>query len=121
MRTPTSRKALDEKVKEYKERGICPFCKEGLKDQKIIRELNDIVVIENMFPYERKYDLKVEKHLLIIPKRHVQSIAELTKDEYRAMLDMESEYTPEITIQTGKKDTTRSVPQHLHRHIINPT
>jgi diadenosine tetraphosphate (Ap4A) HIT family hydrolase len=50
----------------------CVFC--DLKDKYILKEKNGLVLTVNIFPY-------IDGQLLVIPRRHVESFAELTGEE----------------------------------------
>jgi diadenosine tetraphosphate (Ap4A) HIT family hydrolase len=50
----------------------CVFC--DLKDKYILFEKEGLVVTVNIFPY-------IDGHLLVIPRRHVESFKQLTKKE----------------------------------------
>jgi len=61
---------------EVAKEGKCVFC--DLKDKYIIAEQDDVVLTVALFPY-------INGHLLIIPRRHCQSLKELNLKEWRAV------------------------------------
>jgi len=54
----------------------CPFC--DLKDKYIISEKDDVVLSANLFPY-------VDGHLIIIPRRHLEQLDQLSEKEWSAV------------------------------------
>ena len=56
--------------------GKCVFC--DLKEKYIIHEKDGIVLTTNLFPY-------IDGQLMVMPRRHVNSLKELTKDEWELM------------------------------------
>lgn len=62
--------------KAWKEAGKCVFC--DLRDKYIIAEKDSVVLTVNLFQY-------IDGHLLIIPRRHFESLSETTPQEWRAI------------------------------------
>lgn len=56
--------------------GKCVFC--DLKDSYIIIEENNVVLTVSVFAY-------IDGHMMIIPRRHVKSVKELTPEEWETM------------------------------------
>ena len=54
----------------------CPFC--DLKDKYIIAERSGMVLTVNLFPY-------VDYHLMIVSRRHIETLGELKKNEWAAV------------------------------------
>lgn len=62
--------------KAWKEAGKCVFC--DLKDKYTIAEKDNVVLTVNLFQY-------IDGHLLIIPRRHFESLAETKLKEWQAI------------------------------------
>ena len=96
----------------------CPFC---TLDQSSIVLVNDhAVAIYDVFPVTLG-------HSLIIPKRHVESFFETTKEEQAAMLDLLDEMrwvllkelTPDgFNIGINDGAAAGQTVMHLHIHLI---
>lgn len=56
--------------------GKCVFC--DMRDKYIVTEENGIVMTVVLYAY-------IDGHLMIIPRRHVRSVKELTRDEWETM------------------------------------
>lgn len=99
---------------------ICPFC-ELLKTNKRINLQNDLAfAIEDGFPVS-------EGHTLIITKRHVPSIFDLTIVEITAIFDLarivqkdlQNKYQPDgYTIGFNDLEAAGQSIPHCHLHII---
>ncbi len=96
----------------------CQFCE--LDKSVIIIEQNSCIMIANKYPY-------VFGHLLIVPKRHVETIEDLNKDEDKDMMLLSKKavrmlrntFNPEgfnIGINIG--EISGGSIKHLHIHIV---
>ena len=96
----------------------CPFC--NLGDSRIILSNGHAMAIYDGFPVS-------PGHTLVIPKRHIASFFEATKEEQGAMLDLlsdmrqrlQAEHNPggfNIGINDGA--AAGQTVMHLHIHLI---
>lgn len=103
-----------------KDAHICPFCQET--HPHMIHENELMYVIPARAPY-------VEDHLLIIPKRHVILLQELTHPELIALHELVDIRTNKLhtrheavnlLLRDGLADTSKSEKSigHLHFHLI---
>lgn len=95
----------------------CPFC-DG-KNNKVIKESEKSYVTYSLWPYHTH-------HLLVIPKRHVESLQDLTAEE-REDIDIMQEKALEALKQLGYASITQLVREgnvvnktinHVHFHTI---
>lgn len=98
--------------------GKCVFC--DMRDKYIIYEENDVVLTIAVFAY-------IDGHTMIIPRRHVTSVKELTPVEWesmRKMMYIAKKMIREIYgikgMQIIQKDgaDAQSTVGHLHFHCI---
>lgn len=102
----------------------CPFC--NLKDtelnpipRKILQETTHMVVMGNMFPYQIWEHHDVLEHYMIVPKRHVGSLKELTPAERTEIMDLFSEYEARgYNIYTRATESKVRTLAHIHVHLI---
>jgi len=98
--------------------GKCAFC--DLKDKYVIYEENGVVLTVALFAY-------IDGHMMIIPRRHVKSVKELTVDEWETMRKMM--YVAKKIIrethgikgmQIVQKDgaAAQSTVEHIHFHCV---
>jgi len=104
-------------LKKYKEKGICPFCSKGIKDQEIIKEGDCFYVIYNKFPYKLYRGKEIKQHLLLIPKDHVEDTKELSIEKHVSLIEEWKKMKPDETIYRKKGDEEKSIP-HAHIHLI---
>lgn len=98
---------------------FCAFC-DDMTAHRIVGALETVVVIENRFPYLTFDGQVVKQHLLLVPLRHVDRFSQFTEQEdsdYHKLLavyhnDGFSSMTRSVV------DTHRSVPGHLHTHLL---
>lgn len=102
-----------------KEKKFCPFCQE--KHEHMIYENEYMYIIPARAPY-------VEDHLLIIPKRHVVLLQELTHPELISLHELVDIWTNKLhthheavnlLLRDGlaEKKCQKSI-NHLHFHLI---
>lgn len=97
---------------------VCPFCQLSTLD----------IVVENVFHMviRDRYPVSVG-HSLIIPKRHVASLFELTAEEFNALYELlhttreqlDAEYQPagyNVGVNVG--EAAGQTVFHLHVHVI---
>ena len=103
--------------------GICPFCPEHLAtyhSEPIISETPYWLVTPNQHPYEF-----TQEHLLLIARRHVEHIRELTKAEWQDLGKLATSLTSSMEFggfgaRFGDINRTAASVAHLHFHIIQP-
>lgn len=98
--------------------GKCVFC--DLNDKYILFEENGIVLTTVLFAY-------IDGHMMIIPRRHVKSVKELTPSEWETMrkfMYVAKKLIREVHgikgMQIVQKDgaEAQSTVEHLHFHAI---
>jgi len=96
----------------------CTLCYENNKPR-IIDENSTMYVIPNRVPYDIFEQRKVTHHLMVIPKRHVESLGTLTKAEKLDYVEITGKYEAKgyNIYSRGVKSLSRSVA-HLHTHMI---
>lgn len=97
----------------------CPFC--NLDDLRVLTANTHALAIHDSFPLS-------PGHTLIIPKRHIASFFELTKEEQGAMLDLLAEMrersrgsslVPDgFNIGINDGAAAGQTVMHLHIHLI---
>jgi diadenosine tetraphosphate (Ap4A) HIT family hydrolase len=95
----------------------CPFC--TLDDRPVLTNSSTMRVFPNKFPYEYWDNRGVIEHLLLVPKRHVESLSELTDVEKIEAMNLMAQYEAEgySVYWRSKANTARSV-HHQHTHLI---
>ena len=72
-------RTYEEYGKIWQSQKDCVFC--SLKKKYIILEKEGFVLTVNIYPY-------IDGHLLIIPRKHIEAVGEVTKEEWGTILDL---------------------------------
>jgi diadenosine tetraphosphate (Ap4A) HIT family hydrolase len=97
----------------------CPFC--DLKNKYFVAEKENVVLTVNTFPYDNG-------HLLVIPKRHIEKLEEVTSQEAMEMHELtvlgmrvlRQHFLYEnlnVLYREGGKNAGQSL-KHFHTHIL---
>jgi ATP adenylyltransferase len=111
------------RMKDLESRGICAFCRENVETETtspIEIETVNWVVKANDYPYER-----TKLHLLIIPKKHVKTVSELSFGAQQELMpliaDVEKHYDLKsyaFALRSGDMRYNGGSVEHLHAHLI---
>lgn len=100
----------------------CPFCGEVLKENRTLKEgklAYAILSNPRLMP----------GHVLVIPRRHVEKISELTKDEYDEIFNLLVEFQAKIITKLSSGcdmrqnfkpylENSRTHVDHVHFHLL---
>lgn len=104
--------------------GICPFCPDGetLREQQILHENATWLIKENAHPLANAL-----YHFVLWPKRHIESVDDLTVEEFTDLLEMRrwmKENYPAtgdaMYARSGELKVTGATVAHLHWHSVVP-
>lgn len=106
------------KYRRRQDKVNCPFCLDSTVANAVDSD-ELIYVVPNLTQYDLWELYDVEDHLLIIPRRHVEALEELTKAERLAVIDAAAAYEAEgySIYARGVGFVNRSV-KHQHTHLI---
>jgi diadenosine tetraphosphate (Ap4A) HIT family hydrolase len=111
------RKTIHKYKSRQKSEG-CPFCAAATVSGAVFE--NDLIyIVPNLTQYDLWELHDVEDHLLVIPKRHVEALEDLTSAERLAIIDQAAEYEAKgyNIYARGTGFIKRSV-KHQHTHLI---
>ena len=91
----------------------CQFCDLDRAVNHVIAERNLFWIISNLFPYHVWDGAKTGDHLLVIPKRHVDSVAHFNDEEKMEYIEILGEYE-----QAGYSSYARA-PQNGHKSVVH--
>lgn len=96
----------------------CPFCKDTTLT-KAVKQTSYTYIVPNLTQYDLWELHDVVDHLLVIPKRHVKSLLELTAEERLDIMDNVANYEAQgySVYARGVGFAKRSV-EHQHTHLI---
>lgn len=112
-------------IDQIKKDGVCPFCPENIQKyhpNPIVNEGSYWLLTNNAYPYEgAKY------HLLIIHKRHIESLGEVTPEAWDELKFMIETFVAEhkipggsLMMRFGKTSYTGASVSHLHVNFVSP-
>lgn len=96
----------------------CPFCR--LPDNRILRQNAEALAFSDAYPVSRG-------HTLVIPRRHVADLFDLSEDELAAIVTLVAEIKKQLTIEytpngfnigVNVGNAAGQTVMHAHVHII---
>ena len=116
-RTRKSQKKYNQYKKTAKPVDGCVFC--DLKEMLNPIDRGNFRVIANRFMYDTWDGCRVTDHLMVLPKRHVHNVKDLTDAEQLEYLTLLSEYEDlgYSVYSRAMSAATRTV-DHFHTHLI---
>jgi len=105
--------------KSDRAKNLCAFCGDENLESRLVEKTKTMRIIPNRVSYDIFEGLRVEDHLMIVPIRHVEGIAEFTDQEKCEMTDLLGKYEQlgYSMYARGVGSISRSV-KHQHTHLI---
>lgn len=96
----------------------CPFCAiEGAGP--VVRETEYVRITKAKYEYDLWEFRNVTDHLLILPKRHVHSLAELNPAERAEVIDIMAEFEAQnYNVYARALKSVQRTEIHQHTHLI---
>lgn len=112
------RRKTIQKYRSRQKTQTCPFCSANTLASAVYKD-ESIYIVPNLTKYDLWELHDVVDHLLIIPKRHVETLGELTNKEQLAIMDCVADYEAKgySIYARGVGFVKRSV-KHQHTHLI---
>jgi len=108
MRTDETQKAYMELKERRDPRSPCPMCS---ADSEL--DFHYWRIIANDFPYDKI----AERHSMLVPKRHIAELRELSAEALAEYDEIESKITGfDALLKNLPHD--QSIPDHFHLHLI---
>ena len=97
----------------------CTFCREIADKSRVIYENDTMFIIPNRVSYDMFEGRRVLEHYMVIPKRHVETLADFTDQEKIDQMTIAGEYEEKgfNVYARGKGSVSRTV-EHQHTHLI---
>lgn len=113
----------ESQYKKYKNENTdnkCPFC--DLPKNQIVKRFKYFLVIKNRFPYSVWDTGEVKNHYMLVPKKHLSSISDFSKQEKAEYLQIIADYEAKgydtFTRSSNNKGKTQP---HFHTHLLKVT
>jgi diadenosine tetraphosphate (Ap4A) HIT family hydrolase len=99
----------------------CQFCNIKTGSPQLISEHKYFLVIKNIFPYSLWDTQTVEDHLMIVPRRHTDTISHFTSAESSEFVKLIAKYEKlHYNIWARAASSTIKTVVHQHTHLIKP-
>lgn len=121
IRSPCRPRHVDHAYYLHKQvrKGICDLCNIETSASKVLADYPLFMVVTNAFPYGTWEGGILDEHIMLVPKRHVESIALFTPEENSEFLRILAEYDQRGYSFYGRAAGSRykSIP-HQHTHLM---
>jgi diadenosine tetraphosphate (Ap4A) HIT family hydrolase len=96
---------------------LCMFC--SIEDEAVVRNYEYFVIRRNAFPFDWFDMRRVTDHLMVIPKRCIDSIKDMTAEEKVEYVEILSEYEQlQYTAMLRHSTSSSKTIKHLHSHLL---
>lgn len=112
---------VEKHYKQLPKPARCPFCHPAdIAERKILATTTHALVISAQPSYHLWEFRDVIEHLLVVPRRHVRSLGELSPQERLAIMDIICDYEQRDynVYARSVHSVKRTVPLHQHTHLI---
>lgn len=97
----------------------CQFCDFNAQDSQVLSELKSFWIVKNIFPYDIWDTSQVSDHLMVVPKRHVDSISHFDNSEKQEYVTALAEYEKQgYSIYARAPTNVIKSVVHQHTHLI---
>ena len=98
---------------------ICVFCDYSKNDECFISETKSFKVLVNLFPYSQWDGQGVLDHIMIVPKKHTDTLSDLSSHEAIEYVDLVSSYESKgYSVYSRAPSSTRRTVVHQHTHLM---
>jgi len=119
---PSSRKRASQKAYVShlaRKNDSCDFCAFTKDSDQVVRSFRHFWIVENIFGYDEWDDNHVVEHLMIVPKRHVVSLGELSPKEAESFAKVLGTYESKgYSIYARAAQNIAKSVLHQHTHLI---
>jgi ATP adenylyltransferase len=101
--------------------GVCEFCKIDKGSNQFVEGTKSFKVIKNIFPYSFWDERQVVDHLMVVPRKHIDTLDDISPTEASEYLKLIGSYESRgyDVFARAPTSVTKSVP-HQHTHLIKP-
>lgn len=99
----------------------CPFCRIEKGSDQLVEETKYFKIIRNIFSYSLWDGQRVADHLMLVPKKHIASIADIPKAAATEFIEILGRYEKKSynVYARAPASVIKSVV-HQHTHLIKP-
>lgn len=118
LRSRKEKRTYD-KYRSRNRSGSCAFCRLDKGSERVLDETKHFRIVRNIFGYSMWDSCRVTEHLMIVPKRHVGTIDEMSATAQQECVKLISRYEKKgyNVYARALGSSIKSVPHH-HIHCI---
>ena len=121
FRTRKEYKLYKKHRKTFHKKTNCIFCDIKNNDEQFVRGTKHFKVIDNIFGYSLWDDQSVDDHLMIVPRKHIDTLSKLSPDESKEFVTLMSTYEKHgYNVWARAAQTKTKSVIHQHTHLIKP-
>ena len=118
VRNRAHQRAYNE-YRKLKHPDTCQFCEFTTDLDHVLIGHPHFWIVRNLFPYHIWDGSRTGEHLLVVPRRHIISIADFTQEEREEYMDLLADYeTRGYSTYTRAPASGRKTVVHQHTHLI---
>ena len=121
MTAPRSRKEvkLYDKYQATVDKASCSFCHLKESGEQMVLETESFLVVRNLFPYSIWDGQRVVDHLMVVPKRHTDTLSDLSPSQAAEFLKIIGDYEREgYNVYARAPGSHMKSIVHQHTHLI---
>ena len=118
-----SRKEAKEYLKHQREYSLneCVFCNMQPSDDQHLKETKSFKLIRNIFGYSNWDQQSVADHIMVVPKKHTDTLSSLSSEEVIEFMGIISSYESRgYNIWARAPQSKIKSVVHQHTHLIKP-
>lgn len=97
----------------------CVFCDYTEKDECFIKQTKSFKILNNLFPYSQWDGQGVLDHIMVIPKKHTDSLNDFNSTEAIEYVGLIGSYESKgYSVYSRAPSSTRKTVVHQHTHLI---
>lgn len=97
----------------------CIFCEYQEDSPYFLHQTKSFKIIKNQFPYTQWDGQGVLDHIMIVPKKHTDTLSDLTSHEAIEFVELVSSYEIRgYSVYSRSPGSTRKTIFHQHTHLI---
>jgi len=99
--------------------GQCQFCEITSESEQFVEQTASFEVVRNIFPYTMWDEQGVSDHLLLLPKKHTDTLSDLTPEEAQEFVKLMSRYENKgYNVYARAPGSHIKSVYHQHTHLI---
>lgn len=118
-RSRKAEKIYKQHQQAYRYAEECAFCNPDGENVKVDSETKSFYIIKNRFPYTQWDGQGVDDHLMVVPKKHTETLSDLTAEESVEFTQVLGSFENQgYSVYARAPVSNRKSVLHQHTHLI---